>query len=408
MAKINTLETTTPLEQLVTDVSHATTAHVPDDDQSAASVELASQLVFASMDDSLSEQQPAITPDRRTRKAIRALVPDALDYIQTESDGDTALETELRTNLIHSLGRIGIYPDTIPELAPQQPDSPAPAHRQHQKAPETVPQLTDHDRDYLESLVAEVATSGTWSSHTTQAAATGFIDIYHPAEQRASHNRGTHQEILNAIAACGAYSHAVATALSYLAPLEQTSRIDDMKTEITRQLLLRADQPTRQRLEASDAYTLANQPEIQEFMNAIKGAQYEILAHDAIAQHSDLVPHDSLSYSSLEDDIAHGFDIQLTQADTTYYIDIKAARSFHRSVKKYPAASIVAGSAHDNFVVRRTRHPSHNDRPHHIIVIDAETTGGIAYRRNRLSLTTPKHYLATLTHAIKAVDNNNK
>lgn len=389
------------LEQLVEELKTYRFSEKLNRQEKATLESLALRLVDAgiSLDDDDEKEQ--IPTDRHTRKNLRLLAEPAFDYIAQESQGDQELETELQTGVIKSLARVGILPASVRVFEPLVPKSTKP-DKKPAAADEYSLTVKPTDKAFLESLVTEVESAGKWSKATTEAAAIGFLDIYYPAKTQVKNNRGTHQEILNAIATTNTYSHAVATALSKLPEIQQTSSIEDIRSEIFNQLKLRAAPAKLQELVNYDDYTIGTVPEVREFNNAIKGTQYEILAHQALSS----LDIDSYRHSSLEEDISQGYDLVLENNGKKYYLDVKAARSFSNAVaEKYHPSTIIGDTKDRGYLVRQTRHEDQKGQAIRVIVLDVETTGAIKVQRNRLQLTDTGNYHATILEAMALVDN---
>lgn len=398
MPKTNNQEYTEPLQEFVDGIKDFTPTDNSDDYDEIARQQ-ATDLVYASFDSDPSNNEP-IPTDRKSRKKLRGILPLSIDIIKQESYGDESLEKELQARLLRGVGRAGIKTDTVrvfENFTPKKPN----AERTKQTTKDLVPTVNQEDKQYLEDLVAGVEDSGRWDPAATEKAALGFLDIYHPAQEKADNNRGSHQEVLDAIATCGTYSHAIASALSNLPSLEQDSRISDIKSNIVESLIERANHVELNKLSQYDSYTQGEIPEIQEFSAAIKGAQYEILARDALAS----LELDDINYSSIEEDVSYGYDLVLEKNEQKYYVDIKASKSFDKSVKKYREDTIVSDTRDRDYVVRTTNHKDENDKDINIIVIDAETSGDIKIVRNRLQLNSPEAYTATVEEAMRLVDN---
>lgn len=351
---------------------------------------------------STGENLDPVPTDRNSRKNLRLLAKPTFDIIDQETEGDKELELQLKHGIIASMGRAGVVPASVRvfEALTETSSQPKPEQKSV-SVDDYTPKVKPADKEFLDNLVSAVETSGKWSPTTTKNTALGFLDIYYPAMMQAEKNHGSRQQVLDAIATTNTYRHAVASALSQLPEIQQSSSIDEVKAEIVKLLKQRATPAKLKQLEQFDDYTINDVEEIKQFSNAMKGARYEILAHNALES----LELDNYKFSSIKEDITNGYDLVLEKNERRYYLDVKAARSFIKSANKYRPETIQTEAIDRGYLIRKSRHTDQDGNDISIIVLDVETTGSIKYQRNRLQLTNPENYQATILEAMGLVDN---
>ena len=245
----------------------------------------------ASLADSLSRVglEPELNEDEklkvhRDEKAlIRKIAGPAFELVRQEAEGDQALQWELEENVLIGLATAGIPRDTVPGYENNR--------RREQSAAgatEYNPTVREEDERFLTGILDRIDTQhGVWKDKDTKDFAQGFLDIYYPSQKKLATKGGkSGQEVVDAIAACNIYSHSLASALAQVPEKQRTLTVnrvqESMLTSLKHTALTSEGRASIALFEAIDSGDVDKIPEVKAFIESVRGARLESVAHEEL------------------------------------------------------------------------------------------------------------------------------
>lgn len=365
----------------------------------------------ASLADSLSRVglEPELNEDEklkvhRDEKAlIRKIAGPAFELVRQEAEGDPLLQQELEENVLTGLASAGIPRDTIPGY-----ESNRRRERPAVSATEYNPTVREEDERFLTGIVDRIDTQhGVWRDKDTKEFAQGFLDIYYPSQEKLTTKRGrSGQEVVDAIAACNIYSHSLASALAQVPEKQRTLTVnrvqESMLTSLKHAALASEGTASITLFEAIESGNVDKIPEVRAFIESVRGARLESVAHEELSSSKEKMGLTSVEFASLEDDIKGGYDLVVTdESGETFYIDIKSRGSFRNLINE--SRNIELLSTNEGVAIKKSRYVGADGRPLEVIVINIIEAGYGERDTNKFSLETPDSYLQAVTDGMMAV-----